>query len=75
MSFVAGADGVDDVKALTPVPDELFNEFRGVLEVSVQRDDGVTRGVGDAGDEGFLVSEISREGDVADSLVHRGCLA
>ena len=63
------ADSVYDLETLAPLLDEFGNDFGRVLEIAVDHDNGLAPGALQAGRDGHLVTEVTRELEDADSLV------
>src|SRR5205823_12924942 len=61
LTFSPFAHGIHDIGALLPGVDQLEDDFRRILEVGVERDDGVARGQPVATAERRLMSEVARK--------------
>src|SRR5437764_5478317 len=61
LAFSPFAHGIHDIGALLPGVDEIGHDFRRILEVGVERDDGVARGQPVATAERRLMSEVARK--------------
>jgi hypothetical protein len=63
---------IDDVVALLPFGDHLFDDFRRVLQVGIHDDDRCALRRVHAGGDGDLVAEIARQADIAEARVALG---
>ena len=69
--FAAPADGVHDVVAIPPQPEKLRQQFRGVLQIAVHHDDGLSSGMLEPRRDRGLVAEIPTQVEYDDSLIIR----
>ncbi len=60
------------VVAIVPLRDEIAHEFRRVLQVGVDRDDGIAACVVEAGGQRDLLAEVARQRDDANPRIARG---